>query len=109
MLTGPAKELRKITEALKAEGVFVKEVETLGLAFHSPALDPLLPELRQGTQAAPPDVSASFPHFNFLLILTTVIHPYKSSLSSIFIACMITKHRLLDKAAKPLTILRLFA
>jgi len=49
MLAGPAEEVRKIAEALKAEGVFVREVETLGLAFHSPALDPLLPELRQGT------------------------------------------------------------
>ena len=47
-LAGPAEEVRKIAEALKAEGVFVREVETLGLAFHSPALEPLLPELRQG-------------------------------------------------------------
>lgn len=45
---GPEEELRKITQQLQADGVFVREVETLGLAFHSPALDPLLPELKKG-------------------------------------------------------------
>ena len=45
---GPAGDVLGIVETLKEEGVFAREVDTLGLAFHSPALDPLLPELTQG-------------------------------------------------------------
>ena len=45
---GPAADVLSIIETLKEEGIFAREVETLGLAFHSPALDPLLPELTQG-------------------------------------------------------------
>ena len=45
---GPAGDVLSIIETLKDEGVFAREVDTLGLAFHSPALDPLLPELTQG-------------------------------------------------------------
>ena len=47
---GPAEELGSIIEDLQKEGVFVRGVETLGLAYHSPALDPLLPFLKQGEE-----------------------------------------------------------
>lgn len=43
---GPAEELRPLLEQLKAEGVFVRELETRGAPFHSPALAPTLPALR---------------------------------------------------------------
>ena len=39
-------------EALKAEGVFVREVDTLGIAYHSPALDAFSGELRAGEHCA---------------------------------------------------------
>lgn len=45
--TGPAGELRGIAASLQEEGIFARELDTLGLAFHSPALDPLLPQLLQ--------------------------------------------------------------
>ena len=45
---GPADELRTIAASLQKQGVFARELDTLGLAYHSPALDPLLPELQQG-------------------------------------------------------------
>ncbi len=35
-------------EVLKAEGVFVRELDTRGLAFHSPVLQAHLPELQAG-------------------------------------------------------------
>ena len=37
-----------LLEALKAEGVFVREVDTLGIAYHSPALEAFGAELRAG-------------------------------------------------------------
>ena len=40
-------------EALKAEGVFVREVDTLGIAYHSPALDAFSDELRTGSHPCP--------------------------------------------------------
>lgn len=45
---GPADEIGCIIKDLQQEGVFVREVETLGLAYHSPALEPLLPFLKKG-------------------------------------------------------------
>lgn len=47
-IAGPAEELRSIAASLQEDGVFARELDTLGLAFHSPALDPLLPELSKG-------------------------------------------------------------
>ena len=35
-------------EQLKAENVFVRELDTRGLAFHSPVLQPHLGELKEG-------------------------------------------------------------
>jgi len=45
---GPAVELAPLLETLKAEGVFVRELDTLGIAYHSPALDGFGAELRAG-------------------------------------------------------------
>lgn len=49
---GPEEELQPLLEALKAEGVFVRELSTCGVAYHSPLLDPLLPQLTAGVCAA---------------------------------------------------------
>ena len=43
---GPAAELRPVLEELAAGGVWVRELDTNGNAFHSPALAPTLPALR---------------------------------------------------------------
>ena len=45
---GPAADMAPLLEALKAEGVFVREVDTLGIAYHSPALEAFSAELRAG-------------------------------------------------------------
>ncbi len=45
-MAGPAEELRPLLAQLQAEGVFVRELDTRGAAFHSPALTPSLPALR---------------------------------------------------------------
>lgn len=45
MHAGPATELAPLLEALKGEGVFVRELDTLGIAYHSPALDAFGAEL----------------------------------------------------------------
>ena len=37
---------------LKEEGVFVRELNTLGIAYHSPALDPFCGRLRGRTPLA---------------------------------------------------------
>ena len=42
-VTGPAQELRPLLDVLKEEGVFVRELSTCDVAYHSPLLDPLLP------------------------------------------------------------------
>lgn len=49
---GPEEELQPLLEALKAEGVFVRELSTCGVAYHSPLLDPLLPQLTAGERPA---------------------------------------------------------
>jgi hypothetical protein len=38
--TGPEEELKPLCQRLKDENVFVREVDTLGIAYHSPALEP---------------------------------------------------------------------
>jgi hypothetical protein len=48
---GPEEDLKPLLEQLKTEGVFVRELDTRGLAFHSPVLQPHLPELRTGARA----------------------------------------------------------
>lgn len=55
---GPAEELREIAASLQEQKVFARELDTLGLAYHSPALDPLLPELQQGTALCLPKMLA---------------------------------------------------
>ena len=45
---GPEGDLKPLLEQLKAEGVFVRELDTRGLAFHSPVLQSHLPELQAG-------------------------------------------------------------
>ena len=47
-LSGPAAALQPLLDALKAEGAFVRELDTLGIAYHSPALDAFGDELRAG-------------------------------------------------------------
>ena len=49
-LAGPADALSPLLAALKAEKVFVREVDTLGVAYHSPALLPFAEDLRSGRQ-----------------------------------------------------------
>ena len=48
LLAGPADALSPLLAALKAEKVFVREVDTLGVAYHSPALLPFAEDLRSG-------------------------------------------------------------
>ena len=43
---GPAAELRPLLDELLGNGVFVRELDTNGNAFHSPMLAPTLPQLR---------------------------------------------------------------
>ena len=47
-VTGPEEEIKPLLEQLKAEGVFVRELDTRGLAFHSPVLQSHLGELKEG-------------------------------------------------------------
>ena len=49
-VTGPEEEIKPLLEQLKAEGVFVRELDTRGLAFHSPVLQSHLGELKEGEQ-----------------------------------------------------------
>ena len=49
-MTGPEDEIKPLLEQLKAEGVFVRELDTRGLAFHSPVLQSHLGELKEGEQ-----------------------------------------------------------
>lgn len=51
LLAGPADALSPLLAALKAEKVFVREVDTLGVAYHSPALLPFAEDLRAGEGA----------------------------------------------------------
>ena len=43
---GPQAELAPLVAKLREEGVFVRELSTLGIAYHSPALDPFCGRLR---------------------------------------------------------------
>lgn len=45
--TGPAEELAPLCAKLKDEGVFVRELDTLGIPYHSPALEPFSDKLRR--------------------------------------------------------------
>ena len=54
--SGPEEDIKPLLEALKAEGVFVRELDTRGLAFHSPVLQPHLPELQAGARQAAPSL-----------------------------------------------------
>ena len=47
-LAGPEEDIKPLLEQLKAENVFVRELDTRGLAFHSPVLHPHLGELKEG-------------------------------------------------------------
>eukprot|EP00884_Botryococcus_braunii_P002848 jgi/Botrbrau1/12564/Bobra.0169s0099.1 len=46
-ISGPEAEVRRVMEALSGDSVFVREVESRGLAYHSPMLDSQLPQLHQ--------------------------------------------------------------
>ena len=48
---GPSDALSPLLAALKTEGIFVREVDTLGIAYHSPALLPFAEDLRAGKAA----------------------------------------------------------
>ena len=45
MSAGPEEELSDLCAKLKEEGVFVRELDTLGIAYHSPALIPFCDRL----------------------------------------------------------------
>ena len=51
---GPAEQLQPFVAKLAGEGVFTREVNTLGIAYHSPALEPLTEELGKGADAVAP-------------------------------------------------------
>ena len=57
-------DLQPLLDGLKAEGIFVRELATGGVAYHSPLLDPLLPDLRAGVLSA------------MLLFLSSMFEPY---------------------------------
>ena len=46
MPSGPAGEVKKILRNLEAEGIFNRALDTNSVPYHSPSLDPLLPELQ---------------------------------------------------------------
>ncbi|EIE23140.1 hypothetical protein COCSUDRAFT_47508 [Coccomyxa subellipsoidea C-169] len=54
-LSGPEGDLKPLLEQLKAEGVFVRELDTRGLAFHSPVLQSHLPELQAALEEVVPE------------------------------------------------------
>lgn len=61
--TGPAEELAPLCAKLKDEGVFVRELDTLGIPYHSPALEPFSDKLRRVLTAvvgAPKERSAKW-------------------------------------------------
>lgn len=45
---GPEAEVRSVMKSLSEDSVFVREVDSRGLAYHSPALDSQMGELRKG-------------------------------------------------------------
>ena len=57
-------DLQPLLEGLKGEGIFVRELATGGVAYHSPLLDPLLPDLRAGVPSA------------MLIFLCSIFEPY---------------------------------
>ncbi|CAL8464659.1 g4194 [Coccomyxa elongata] len=62
-LAGPAEELAPLCAKLKDEGVFVRELDTLGIPYHSPALEPFSDKLRRVLTAvvgAPKERSAKW-------------------------------------------------
>ena len=64
MCTGPADELRPLLEALVGQGVFVRELDTRGAAFHSPLLEPTLPALRACAHARLPSLPGTTCHMH---------------------------------------------
>ena len=60
MCAGPEEDIKPLLEQLKAEGVFVRELDTRGLAFHSPVLRPHLPQLQAG-DPPPPQARGTLP------------------------------------------------
>ncbi|EIE22203.1 ketoacyl-synt-domain-containing protein [Coccomyxa subellipsoidea C-169] len=54
-LSGPEADLKPLLEQLKADGVFVRELDTRGLAYHSPILQPHLPELQAALEEVVPE------------------------------------------------------
>lgn len=52
---GPQEDLSPLCAKLKDEGVFVRELDTLGIAYHSPALNPFCDKLRRALSAVVPN------------------------------------------------------
>ena len=51
---GPQEELSALCAKLKEEGVFVRELDTLGIAYHSPALMPFCGSLHSALSGVVP-------------------------------------------------------
>ena len=51
---GPEAQLAPLLAKLKDEGVFVRELSTLGIAYHSPALEPFTGKLQKALSALIP-------------------------------------------------------
>ena len=47
-VSGPAEDVRAFLKELDAEGIFARALDTNGVPYHSPRLEPLLPELDSG-------------------------------------------------------------
>ncbi len=60
---GPAAQLSPLCAQLKEEGVFVRELDTLGIAYHSPALNPFADKLRRVLAAVVPQPKERSPRW----------------------------------------------
>ena len=54
--SGPAKEIAKFVDILENEGIFAKEVQSAGVAFHSYLLEKTAPALQGALEKVQPIV-----------------------------------------------------
>ena len=45
-ISGPAEAVAMFVEQMRSEGVFAREIETTGIAFHSPFMEKVAPAMR---------------------------------------------------------------
>lgn len=95
MPAGPEEDIKPLLEQLKAENVFVRELDTRGLAFHSPVLQPHLGELKEGKH-----------HFATCLHASGIdSHPGQDDfIMRVHASCGIALHGILVYLAQPLSL-----